>query len=549
MQTQVNPALQALMQTAQMVTPEKSPTVAAKVAQAAIQKIQPQSSPPGIQALLPGAGVQAAQAAQAAQPATQGDLNQIRQMMAQSAPAQINAGVGRLGDVEMAEGGIVGYAGPDGSSVELDESKLSVGERTKRALRRLYERIETGYMQRAGATPEQIAKKLGTEAPVTPQEAPVASYDHEGRIGIASKPVPVAAPVSPAPADRKKPAPAPAPAPSAPIETMLDTRNIPMPPSESSVASAEAERIARESAEEQRKPRVKTQEEIAADAEQRRLTQTGLASLEAQRQRFEEAEAARKAGLSNQQRENLISFLTRVGGAGSLFQGLGQASRGMEPIIAAQRAAEQAANEKKLQYFDLLDQRKDAVERLNLAWLQKDAEKAMAESARIRGIDADLAKTLTTLKADEAKQRLVGEQAMARTQAEIAGRAQEGALNRAQQAEIEGKRLQQQAEQNKQYKLATAIATNQSRLTSAYKEVENILTKKYANQITMFNMMSAEQLQKNPQLAESYNRYLVEKADLEMRMVKPIEAERNRLAAQIEGGGVSRYDAQGNRIR
>jgi hypothetical protein len=121
--------------------------------------------------------------------------------------------------------------------------------------------------------------------------------------------------------------------------------------------------------------------------------------------------------------------------------------------------------------------------------------------------------------------------------------------DRIQQARLEGAKLQQQAEHNNQYKLATAIATNQSRLTSAYKEVENILTKKYASQIAVFNMMSSEQLQKDPRQAEAYNRYLVEKADLEMRMVKPIEAERNRLAAQVGGGNITRYDAQGNPLR
>jgi hypothetical protein len=121
--------------------------------------------------------------------------------------------------------------------------------------------------------------------------------------------------------------------------------------------------------------------------------------------------------------------------------------------------------------------------------------------------------------------------------------------DRMQQARLEGAKLKQQAEQNNQYKLANAIATNQSRLTSAYKEVENILTKKYANQIALFNMMSSEQLQKDPRQAEAYNKYLVEKADLEMRMVKPIEAERNRLAAQVGGGNITRYDAQGNPLR
>jgi hypothetical protein len=463
MQTQINPALQALMQTAQMVTPERGPTVAAKVAQAAQQKMQPQAAPPGIEALLPGAGVQAAQSAQAAQPATQGDLNRLRQMMAQAPQGQ---GIAAGADVQMAEGGIVGYAGPDGSDVKLDETNLPVNERFKRELRRLYESTglaekRAAYLQRTGATPEMAAKTMAPET--APQAMRTEDAFATPRI---DQPV-ISRTPAPAPVDRKKraPAPAPAPAPSAPIETMMDTRNIPMPPSESSAASAEAERIARESAEEQRKPRVKTQEEIAADAEQRRLTQSGIAGIAEQRRRFEDAEAARKAGLSNQARENLISFMTRVGGAGSLFRGMGQASRGMEPIIAAQRAAEQAANDKRIQYFDLLDQRKDAVERLNLAWLQKDAEKAMAESARIRGIDADLAKTLTTFKADEAKQRLIGEQAMARTQADIESKERENALGRASNEKIA--RIQAAARENPGGKEAAAVTRVQAAINGS----------------------------------------------------------------------------------
>ena len=54
-QASIDPSLAALLQTAQMVTPEQTPTVAAQVAQAAAQKLQPQA--PGIQNLMPGPGL------------------------------------------------------------------------------------------------------------------------------------------------------------------------------------------------------------------------------------------------------------------------------------------------------------------------------------------------------------------------------------------------------------------------------------------------------------------------------------------------------------
>jgi hypothetical protein len=114
-QSSIDPSLAALLQTAQMVTPDQTPTVAAQVAQAAAQKLQPQA--PGIENLLPGVQQQAMNSAQAMQPVTRGEL---QQMQAQGQPT-MQTGIGGLpGDIAsqgMAEGGVVGYAGPEGSFV------------------------------------------------------------------------------------------------------------------------------------------------------------------------------------------------------------------------------------------------------------------------------------------------------------------------------------------------------------------------------------------------------------------------------------------------
>jgi hypothetical protein len=469
MQTQINPALQALMQTAQMVTPERGPTVAAKVAQAAQQKMQPQAAPPGIEALLPGAEVQAAQSAQAAQPATQGDLNRLRQMMAQAPQGQ---GIAAGADVQMAEGGIVGYAGPDGSDVKLDETNLPVNERFKRELRRLYESTglaekRAAYLQRTGATPEQIAKKLGQEPPTPATPIPEGS-DRRLNIpagGIVSPGMAVSAP-APAPAGPRKLSAATQDAAPAMALPFPDTReSTTVNPSESAVNFALARGDLKDLRERLSKPTPETPEQQAYRKAQEDQYNRGIAAIGAQRQRFEDAEAARKAGLSNQARENLISFMTRVGGAGSLFRGMGQASRGMEPIIAAQRAAEQAANDKRIQYFDLLDQRKETVEGLKLAALKGDADRVAAETARLRAVDAEIAKLGISLTEKQAGQQLTGEQAMERTQADIDARARENALTRASNEKVA--RIQAAARENPGGKEAAAVARVQAAINGS----------------------------------------------------------------------------------
>lgn len=127
MQTQIDPSLAALIQTAQMVTPDQTPTVAAQVAQAAQQKLMPTAAPPGISALMPGVKQQAMNTAQAAQPVTQAQVQQMMQaqmnQQGQGAPGPRPSGVAGIPAQnmqrmqQMAGGGVVGYAGDDESYV------------------------------------------------------------------------------------------------------------------------------------------------------------------------------------------------------------------------------------------------------------------------------------------------------------------------------------------------------------------------------------------------------------------------------------------------
>lgn len=114
------PELDAVLATAQMVTPEQTPTVAAQVAQAAQQKLSPPTTPPGIGALMPGVRQQAVNAAQAAQPVTQAQVQQMMQQAMQPQPFGIERlSTQNMQDMQrMAEGGVVGYAGKEGSYVD-----------------------------------------------------------------------------------------------------------------------------------------------------------------------------------------------------------------------------------------------------------------------------------------------------------------------------------------------------------------------------------------------------------------------------------------------
>jgi len=114
-QASIDPSLAALLQTAQMVTPEQTPTVAAQVAQAAAQKMQPQ----GIAQGMPQGMNQVRQDVQAAMPsvarnAQEAQMRQALQLAMQPKPAGIE---GLPSNIRMAEGGVVGFAGPEGSFV------------------------------------------------------------------------------------------------------------------------------------------------------------------------------------------------------------------------------------------------------------------------------------------------------------------------------------------------------------------------------------------------------------------------------------------------
>jgi hypothetical protein len=141
MNTQIPSGLQALMQASQILQQEaaqtapgpqgQQPTVASQVQQAASQQMPQQM--PNVQQVGQQAGIAAQLMAQRQQQAQ--DPRAVAQMAAQMLQQQ---GVASLPtNMQFREGGIIGYAGPDGSSVELEdpEAGLSMAERAERQRR------------------------------------------------------------------------------------------------------------------------------------------------------------------------------------------------------------------------------------------------------------------------------------------------------------------------------------------------------------------------------------------------------------------------------
>jgi hypothetical protein len=242
------PELDAVLATAQMVTPDqKTPTVAAHVAQAAVQKLMPQGIAQGMN--------QVRQDVQAAIPsvarnAQEAQMRQALQLAMQPKPAGIE---GLPSNVRVAEGGVVGYAGPEGSFVggprrvdvsgdipiyapredkesgeteaeyrarKAREAEEAQGERPiPRGLRWIQENILRPMSQAGG---QRMAEMRGTPETPAASPAPIRAPQYteytdanRGRLDVPAGPA-AAAPAPQAPAPRPPAQRPPAPAPAAP---------------------------------------------------------------------------------------------------------------------------------------------------------------------------------------------------------------------------------------------------------------------------------------------------------------------------------------------
>jgi hypothetical protein len=101
---------------------------------------------------------------------------------------------------------------------------------------------------------------------------------------------------------------------------------------------------------------------------------------------------------------------------------------------------------------------------------------------------------------------------------------------------IEGKKLEQIAENNGQLRLANQIAAANGKVQSAYKTVQDTLKKKYSGTYTLISMNPAQFAKSNP---EQYKEYLNDVRKLEAQIVEPAIRVRDKLENEILGSSVS----------
>lgn len=406
---QLKQAEQALKQGANPVTPSGQPTVAGQAIQSAQALTQPQQPQPqmGIANLRPGIQQQAMRQAQAQQPVTQAQLAQAVQQAQQ--PSQgIAAGPQ---DIGMAEGGIVGYNGQEDSYVDT-----ALLRKTPEA----YERARQAAMLRGAVEPRRPASKR------TPEEELIFSF--LDRPPVTEIPIPD---IQIAGQERGKEMRYPPRFPDSVTESKKKTTSS-SASSASSVAvpsgiaqlvrDSEADKIYRASLAaagriQGAEAQTPEQFDIARRAEFARrgidpdFYKTRLQQIEALKGR-DAAEAAERAKMvEGRGMENLIGFLTRTGGAKSLARGLGQASRGMEGIVAQQRKEDQAFSQLMRDRQEATNKELAAVQNYREALATGDIAKAEQSKKEALAARNEKAKTEAEIHSKYAPQRLQAETA------------------------------------------------------------------------------------------------------------------------------------------
>lgn len=386
---QLKQAEQALKQAASPVTPSGQPTVAGQAmqtAQALTQARQPQPQPQaGIENLLPGVQQQAVMQEQAQQPVTQAQLQQKLQAMQgqQSGVAQLPNS-----DVNMAEGGVVGYNGQNDSQyIRSPEEEEPSGEKSE------WLRSIKDFLRGKGTVYDwsQLDK---------PSSQTAANGQYKGKSGIADEDIGI--PETP-PKARVLPPAAGARIGASSAASATGASNFDKYVKLIADQTQAAETAATASLQEAAKRRELTPEELAFVAAQQEKVRLSREQLEEQKRRFLELEGQRAAAGKPSARQALEDYAINVGGARSLAAGLAQAGKARSAFEASQRAESQKALERQREYFDLLDTRKDAIEQRDLAIAQGKMERAKAEQDRIQEINKALATSRTQLRGDQVK--------------------------------------------------------------------------------------------------------------------------------------------------
>jgi hypothetical protein len=554
-QASIDPALAALMQTAQMVTPDNTPTVAAQVAQAAKQKMAPQ----GIAQGMP----EAQEDFQAAMPSMMRNMQQqqMQQMVKQAMQPQ-PAGIEGLpapNMQNMAEGGVVGFAGDefgsyvsDPAAIAMDELRSAEFQRKRRedyqrqkAANEEYraniarqkqeeqQRAQVEFLEQAqagGAAGEAAAalrRQMTTSSPqVDFRDSRYRTTElRKGEEGVAEK-------IGPAPLNKKPEIQFLTAQPAAGIEQLVE------PKFRGEGIPTAGQGIMTEAQDSVKRLRDIEEARAAAKAKMPDLNERGIAALQRA-----EAERKRLAEIDRSDDE-------RRRWAG-VFRGWGGDRDAYDRVLTGIASRDSAANQAQLQFdqAQIKLQQAQQAEALGQfdrkAALEKEAAELMTK-ARKNALDAQ------QIAANLATSQFATEANLFNTKSS----AQQRGLDREQQAKfeteklkIEGAKLKQQAEQNNQMQLANRINAANITVNSAVEKMEKTLANKYGAMVNIINTMTPEMLQKQPQMAATYESYLKDKETLYKQTVEPAVMERTRLAAQVGGGNITRYDAQGNPLR
>jgi hypothetical protein len=375
-QTQVPPALQVLMSMgAQPTAPgpmgQPIPTIAS-------QKVEQQAQ--GLEALMPGVRQQAMQSAQAAQPVTQAQLQQVMQQQSpgiSGLPAQ---------NMRFAEGGVIGYAGPDGSYVDdpetiaLDELRVEEARRRREAIER---KQRASFLEAAGApqasqyvVPEVAAPRATPSVPLPSPEAQAMMRQQGPRAGIAAPRV--EAPVRTASVRTAAPVAETGIATALPATPTLDKSGIAT--AGDAIAKAAAEREAR----------------MRGILAERERTASGMADLNAEGiAALQEANRARQELLAKQRGDD--KFNRQM----ALLRGFQGDRAAYDRAVAGQQARDEAANQAQLMHQQAVLKLREAQQAKQLgqfdralAFEQQAAElegKARASSLEAQRIAASLA--------------------------------------------------------------------------------------------------------------------------------------------------------------
>ena len=575
--TQIPSGLQALMQAAQILQQQASPsapgpqgqqpTVAKQVEQAAAQQAMPDMQSVGQQAGI--AGQMMAQRQQQQQ-----QMAQDPQAVAQMAAQMLQKGIGGLpANMQFREGGIIGYAGPEGSDVRLqsipDRQLAPLDDSLAAKAQREIAEMEAGQRVNLSRDVEVFmsqqrrdgnAEYAERERQRMLQESRTMAQPYVAKPDLPAQytPYPVRGPLrdtTSTPAVEREQGAGTFNAASA-LETQLGAapaRQEPRPeagpetPSVPSGIAAIAPRT-RPTAQDIAKsvPEDEEAKKYLADREainrrmletrrrQADLAQEGIAAIG-------KSEAERKRLLELQRSEDSLNSLIRLGQAlrtgGDQYMAY---SAGMKARDEADRVATLAGQEAVLK----LKQAQQAREMGDLEMEKKFLDEAAAYKKQV-----DDARRVQIKDILDYESRILPAEIQADT----------AAANRAQELKLKMADLKQRAEDAKDVKLANQVRLASEGLASAQREIAKTLKDEFPNyaQIVSLQGISGKLDDNQRKVITDYEK---RKRELEASSIAPIEALITKLAKQSglelpeakpapSAAPAIRYNAQGQRIQ